>query len=210
MNVKLPLEVSAGDSFLLPLTLTNDRDKQVDVAIDSSFGDLLVLERGVQGESESGTAVLAGEPSMKTTVRAGERKSVFYPVTVKGTLGKSRIKVSADASGLKDEFIRELEVVPIGFPQVLSASGNLGARHPATFDLGEAIEGSVVATVKLYPSPVATMIGGLDGMLREPNGCFEQTSSTNYPNIMVLHYLRAHDVADPELIERASSLLDRG
>jgi hypothetical protein len=57
---------------------------------------------------------------------------------------------------------------------------------------------------------VATLVSGMDGLLREPSGCFEQTSSTNYPNVMVLDYLRTNDVADPALVERASGMLDRG
>ena len=66
------------------------------------------------------------------------------------------------------------------------------------------------ATVKIYTSALSTMISGLDGMLREPNGCFEQTSSSNYPNVMIMQYMRQHDVADTALLERSSKLLDSG
>ena len=45
-------------------------------------------------------------------------------------------------------------------------------------------------------------------MLREPAGCFEQTSSTNYPNIMIMQYLKQHDVADAALVQRSAKLLD--
>jgi A-macroglobulin complement component/MG2 domain-containing protein/alpha-2-macroglobulin family protein len=209
MSVKLPLEVSANDRFLLPLTLSNEKDKPVKVSIHAAFGDLVDLETGFEPET-MGAAILAGQTALETTLGAGERKSIFYPLTVKGTHGKSKIAITADADGLKDEFIRELNVVPVGFPQVLAASGALKDEYATTLDLGEAIEGSVEATIKLYPSPVATIVSGLDGMLREPSGCFEQTSSTNYPNIMVLSYLKANDVADPNLIERADQLIDRG
>src|SRR5262249_55523351 len=41
-------------------------------------------------------------------------------------------------------------------------------------------------------------------------GCFEQTSSSNYPNVMVLQYLSSHPGADPKIAKRASELLDRG
>ena len=46
-------------------------------------------------------------------------------------------------------------------------------------------------------------------MLREPSGCFEQTSSTNYPNVMIMQYLKQHDVADATLIEPPSELITR-
>ena len=46
---------------------------------------------------------------------------------------------------------------------------------------------------------LATTMSGLDGMLQEPNGCFEQASSTNYPNVMIMQYMEQHDVADAAL-----------
>ncbi|MCK6550066.1 hypothetical protein L6R52_29800 [Myxococcota bacterium] len=209
LSVKLPVEVSAGDHMLLPLTLANERAVPVDVKLTSTFGDLLALEKGVE-RVEAGAAILASTEDLATTLGAGERRSIYYPVRVEGTRGKSKIAISAEAGGLSDQFVRELDVVPVGFPQVFSASGTLKDRWSTKVDLGASIAGSITSEVKLYPSPVASMISGLDGMLREPGGCFEQTSSTNYPNIMVMTYLRANDVADPSLVERSSQLLDRG
>src|SRR5205085_10940321 len=47
-------------------------------------------------------------------------------------------------------------------------------------------------------------------LLQEPGGCFEQTSSSNYPNVMALQYLKGHSGVDPALVRRASELLARG
>ena len=44
LSVKLPLEVTAGDLFLLPITLSNEKDKPVDVALEVSFGDKVELQ----------------------------------------------------------------------------------------------------------------------------------------------------------------------
>jgi hypothetical protein len=69
---------------------------------------------------------------------------------------------------------------------------------------------SVVAKAAVYPSPLATLTEALKGLLREPCGCFEQTSSTAYPNVMVMNYLESHRVADAELLGRCRDLLDKG
>ncbi len=196
MDVKLPLEVSAGDVIQAPLTLSNEREKALSVNLTASFGDLVKVDK---------SATLNGG-----SLAANARESMFYGLTVGTQPGRSIVKISADAGGLSDEFTRELTVVPLGFPQAFSASGTLKEKATHTFDLGQAIEGSGELTLKLYPSPVATMISGMEGLLREPGGCFEQTSSSNYPNIMVLDYLRTNDVADPALVERASGMLERG
>jgi len=53
-------------------------------------------------------------------------------------------------------------------------------------------------------------MSGVESILREPYGCFEQTSSSNYPNIMVLQYLKSMKIDDPKLEARATKLLDDG
>jgi hypothetical protein len=46
--------------------------------------------------------------------------------------------------------------------------------------------------------------------LREPNGCFEQTSTSNYPNLLILDYLKESDQARPEVERQAREKLSRG
>ena len=48
-------------------------------------------------------------------------------------------------------------VVPLGFPQQMAFSGRVSDRATTHFDLGAAIPGTGKLTVKLYPSPVATL-----------------------------------------------------
>jgi len=196
MSVKLPLEVSAGDRMLLPLTLTNERDRALPVTLTQDFGPLLTLESSTK-LSPAGLAANASE-------------SVYFPVNVTGVSGKSPVRFSATAGGLSDAFEREVVVVPLGFPQQFNQSGTAQGRVKTTVDVGDATPGTIDARVQLYPSPVSTITSGLAGMLREPSGCFEQTSSTNYPNVMVLQYLKAADVADPALLQRTSDLIERG
>ncbi|MEW5851406.1 MAG: MG2 domain-containing protein [Myxococcota bacterium] len=196
MSVKLPLEVSAGDKLLLPLTLTNESDKPLDIELDATFGNLLTL-----------TQPAASKPGQ---LAAGTRNSLFYPVEVTGRSGTSKVAFYSAAGGLKDEFSRDVVVTPVGFPQQWARSGQVKDTVSHDVDLGAAVPGSVVASVRVYPSPVATLVSGLEGMLREPSGCFEQTSSTNYPNVMVMQYLKQHNVDDPQLMERSAKLLDTG
>ena len=197
MAIKLPLEVSQGDVIELPLTLSNERNTALPLSLASDFGALLKLQK----------PVALADPQLA----ANARQSLYFPIEVTGVSGESEVKVSANAGGLKDEFVRTVRVEPLGFPQLVEAGGTLastGASH--SFDLGAATAGTVQATLKLYPSPIATMTGGLDGLLRMPSGCFEQTSSTNYPNVMVLRYLQANDVADPALVARTSEFIESG
>lgn len=195
MNVKLPLEVSAGDQILVPLTLTNEVDDKIDIDVKASFGTMVTVKGDVGGTK---------------TLQRNSRDSIFYDLDVTGISGTSQVTFSAAGSGLKDEFERELVVVPRGFPIEQGFAGTLKDKVTHTVDTGAAIDGTIEGIVRFYPSPTATLIAGLDGMLREPSGCFEQTSSTNYPNIMILTYLEKNNVAAPEIMARAQRLLDSG
>ena len=44
--------------------------------------------------------------------------------------------------------------------------------------------------MKIYPSGFSQLVEGLDNIFRMPYGCFEQTSSTTYPNVLALDYLQ--------------------
>jgi uncharacterized protein YfaS (alpha-2-macroglobulin family) len=57
---------------------------------------------------------------------------------------------------------------------------------------------------------MAQIIEGTEGMLRMPNGCFEQTSSSAYPNIMVVDYIKKARLASPELLMKSEQYLNVG
>ena len=59
--------------------------------------------------------------------------------------------------------------------QTVIASLDVGQRHSKMSGPG-------------YPSTLADLQKGLDALLRKPSGCFEQTSTSNYPNLLILNY----------------------
>lgn len=195
LAVKLPVEVSAGDEIIAPVTLSNEQDRALDVELAAGFGELVTAKTPIGG---------------KLTLAAKARQSAYHVLTVGDRPGQSKVFLAAKTAGLEDTFERELRVAPLGFPIEQSLSGTLSGRAAHTFDVGDLLPGTGELLVKLYPSPIATMTSGIDGLLREPYGCFEQTSSTNYPNVMVLDYLRSSDAAAPDVVGRATGLLEKG
>jgi hypothetical protein len=200
LDARLPLEVTSGDQIRLPVTLTNETDHALDAELDARFGAAFRL--GVDPSLTGGKVHLA----------AGEKKALFFPLEVVATDGDADVALALTTAGLKDQLEKKIRVVPLGFPFEHSASGTASKAAPAKhdFELAGALPGSIRATVTMYPSPLAAMTKGMDAMIREPGGCFEQTSSTNYPNIMILGYLGANDAADPALVARTQGTLDRG
>ena len=196
MAVKLPLEVSEGDRIKLPLVLSNEYSQPVQVKLLARFGGLVTLDRPVERTN--------GE------LAAQARDTLYYPLTVTGKRGQNEVYFMAEAAGLRDELTREMRVSPRGFPQHIAKSGRLRKSYVQDLDLAAALPGTADGQVRIYPSLLSNLVASLEGMLHEPVGCFEQASSANYPNIMILRALREEGIADPRLWGRASRLLDAG
>ncbi len=199
LDARLPIEVTQGDEIDLPVTLTNETDRALDADLGAVFGSAFKPK----------APTLAG----RVRVGAGEKMARFFPLEVIATEGESDIDLSVATVGLRDEMKKKIRVVPLGFPFEVSASGTARGGAPAArhdLEVTDALPGSIRASLTMFPSPVAAMTKGMEGMIREPGGCFEQTSATNYPNVMILSYLAASDAADAALLQRTQGQLDRG
>lgn len=200
LSARLPLEVSSGDVIELPVTITNATRKARQARLTSKFGAAFTL---------AGAA-----PADAVSLQPGEGRSVFVPLRVTGDgrdAAGGALEVAVDSGGLRDAIARTVRVVPRGFPAQQSASGKLRGATRHSFDLPRGVvAGSLEAVVELFPSPTATLVAGTEAMLREPSGCFEQTSSSNYPNVMVLSYVASQPRPDPAVTTRATQLLARG
>ncbi len=185
LNVKLPVAAVNGDRLHIPLTLTNDRDTPVTVTVAPTLG---------------------ADARVVTLPPRGGR-TLFYDLAPTAPIP---VSFSATSDGLADAFTRTLDVIDAGYPRAWSASGRLGAATAHDLDLVDVIDGTARAWVKLYPNALASMVDGLEGLLQMPRGCFEQASSSNYPNLLVLRYLEQQGVADGALAERSRALLEEG
>ncbi|MFO0934749.1 MAG: MG2 domain-containing protein [Planctomycetota bacterium] len=196
VEAKLPLEVTAGDRIDLPVALVNGRR----TASTAS----LRLETG------PGLAVV-GDASRTTTLAALGSSRVVLPLEVGRAAANVTVRLSAVADVATDDVARPVRVVPAGFPVERAFGGVLEriVEHRVTVP-ADVVEGSLVTEAAVYPTPLASLTAALEALLREPCGCFEQTSSSNYPNVMALQYLKSHAGVAPELVARAQALLARG
>ncbi|MDF1665518.1 MAG: hypothetical protein P1V97_27405, partial [Planctomycetota bacterium] len=68
------------------------------------------------------------------------------------------------------------------------SSNSREATVPIDFTLAESRLRRVI--VKISTNPLVESLDGIENLIREPHGCFEQTSSTTYPNALILSYLK--------------------
>jgi hypothetical protein len=186
VDTRLPDALSYGDRLLLPVSVGSTIDAPLDVALTADITGAVHVEA----------------PAPMLSLAPGQDRTVFVPLLADDASGPVTVALTAAAGGLTDAVERSFEVTPRGFPRAFSASGELSDDVAHTIALGEVLEGTLVADLDLHPGPLSTLIDGLDGLVRMPGGCFEQTSSTNYPNVLVLDYLRAHGVKPRLQVDR--------
>ncbi len=77
-------------------------------------------------------------------------------------------------------------------PSQRAQSGMLApgsAEHALSFPR-TAVPGSNQLYLEIYPAFLSQVVSGMDSMLQVPNGCFEQTTSTTWPNVLVTQYMK--------------------
>ena len=96
-------------------------------------------------------------------------------------IGKFKLTLAAHMGNRQDTVVREIEVVPDGQPREIVFNGRLdGNSESATTQTvgfpANSLPESTSLFVRLYPGPLSQIAEGMDGILRMPYGCFEQTS----------------------------------
>lgn len=195
---RTPLEVTAGDKIDIPLAIANNTSESRTARVSITEHENLLLREDAASAEVSAPA--------NSTLRKLYR---FQPSLQEGA---AMLAFTAHAEGLPADSVRTaFRIVPEGFPIVGSHSDVLETSATNELLLPQTwIQGTLKCQVEVYPSTLADLQKGLEGLLREPNGCFEQTSSSNYPNILVLQYLKESNQTRPEIERRAYELLDRG
>src|SRR5262249_34988366 len=146
---------------------------------------------------------LQGDTAQRIELGPNAVRATAYRLRAR-KVGNHYLQVTARGSGVADALKRAIEVVPDGRRVETVVNGTL--QKPATIALtvpADAIEGSPKAILKIYPSSFSQLVEGLDGIFQRPYGCFEQTSSTTYPNVLALDYLKRTKANAPEVEAKA-------
>ncbi len=195
VDLNLPVALTRGDAVTVPVVVYNYLDRSQTVA--------LTLENAEAFERLDGA-----EQSVE--LAAGEVKSVGYRLRAR-RVGKQTLRITARGGEVSDAIERTVEIVPDGRRVEQIANGSL--QEPARIPVAvpdEAIEGSAKAILKIYPSSFSQLVEGLDAIFQRPYGCFEQTSSTTYPNVLALDYLIRTKKNAPEIEAKARQYIHLG
>jgi uncharacterized protein YfaS (alpha-2-macroglobulin family) len=198
-ELDLPVRLTQGDEVSIPVAIYNYAGARGNVRLRLEPGDWFAA---------AGDSLEKAVPAEPGRVGAAE-----FSIAAK-RIGKFKLTLRAELEGAvkrADIVVREIEVVPNGREQNIVFNGRLDtiAQHAVRFP-PNAIPESGAVFVRLYPGPLSQVLEGMDSLLRMPGGCFEQTSSSTYPNVLALDYMKRTKKLTPEIHAKAEGYIANG
>ncbi len=199
VDLDLPVTLTQGDRVSIPIAMYNYSGSRGDVSLKLQPDDWFSLVDDVYDKSVAVESARVGGSQFTLEARR---------------IGKFKLTLSARMNGeanRADIVVREIEVIPNGREQNLVFNGRLehSVQHELNFPATSIPEASKIF-VRLYPGPLSQVIEGMDSILRMPGGCFEQTSSSTYPNVLALDYMKRTKKLTPEVHAKAEGYIANG
>ncbi len=205
----LPYSVTRGESLPLKVDVFNylDQPQTVQLRLEPSSGFEIV-----------------GGTSVSVDVPANSASSAGFSIKTTG-IGEFPLQIAAIGSRLSDAVLRQLKIVPEGWPAENIFNGVIkpGEQVPISLELPtmpgplETIRPPVVvvpdsqrAFLYITPSPVAQTMQGVSDLLNMPFGCGEQNMIFLAPDVEILRYLRETGEINPEVRAKAEYYVNVG
>jgi TonB-dependent SusC/RagA subfamily outer membrane receptor len=194
LDTRVPNYLGFEDTLRLPIRITNNTKDRLEAKLSVNI-----------------SAQLRSNDKLNQTVEVGANQTVTVPVSIipSGVAGTFPITVALEANNRKDKISQMIEVHPVGFPVHASFAGH-GLNHTTTIRMKDIEKGSVKGQITLVTNVLDELFAGAEAMLREPHGCFEQVSSSTFPNILALQYLRKTGQTNPAIEQKATKFIQSG
>jgi len=191
IDCKLPSYFVLGDTAQISIVINNDSDTDQHVKLEANAIDL-------QFDISDLQSIL---------VKKGESFVYQLQVTPKNEIAESNFNIKVKSERDFDVLTKKIAILNPYFPQQFSFSG----IDSDTFnvELFKPLEGSIKAEMKVY-NPVTSALEGIQSLLRRPSGCFEQVSSSTYPNVMICQYLKKDNQSKKEHMDKAMNYIEEG
>jgi len=195
IDFTLPTNSVVTDKTNIPITIYNYTDGELSV-------NLKVKENNWAS---------IGTYQTNVTLLSNSTQMIYVPVELLKS-GEQTLRIEANANGVSDIVEKTFTVSTNGLKKTKVVSSGTAEKKLELdhFTTEEAIENTRKLNVKLYPSIISQTVEGMENILSMPNGCFEQTSSSLYPDILALKYLEDTGLDAPEIKEKALDYISQG
>jgi alpha-2-macroglobulin-like protein len=194
LDVKLPQYLGFEDVLKVPVNVRNETSSTLSANISLSVPSQLNVSESLD---------------QNVSIRPGTTETVWYTITSKGIEGEFPLSIKLESSDHSDQVNQLITVRPIGFPVRLSFSGK-ELDKTMSFSINDAERNTMKAKLTAFPDVLSDLFTGAESILQEPHGCFEQVSSSTFPNILVLQFLKQSGLVNAASEKRALSLIKDG
>jgi uncharacterized protein YfaS (alpha-2-macroglobulin family) len=195
IDIDFPVALTKGDEVSVPIAVYNYLKEGQSVKLTVEKEDWFQLQGGAEKSLE---------------IKAGEVDVAYFRIKT-AKIGTHKLTVKAQGTKFSDAIKREIRVLPDGKEFNVSKSDRLSGKVSNTVQIpAGAVPDASKIMVRVYPGVVSQVIEGMEKIMRMPGGCFEQTTSTTYPNVLVLDYLTRQKKITPELQMTAEGYINTG
>lgn len=194
IDFKTPNYMALNDTIQLPIIVTNESEEAIKAQLKIELPEELKLLSDVNSNK------LNLDPNSTDT-----KTITIVPIS---KVENALINVSINGDSYTDKIDRVITVISPYFPTQASISGYKNDSYQ--FNVNNVVDGSLKAEFSIYTDIVGNVMDGIESLIRQPYGCFEQVSSTTYPNILILKYLKETGKSNPEIEEKAMTFIKKG
>ncbi len=194
IQAKVPYELSYSDIMTIPVVLNNAAKKDISGKIIITHGKKLKPLNETEKE-----VIIAANSSLKE----------LFTFEVQTVAGQEEITISFESKNNSEKLKFSLDIYPKGFLVQKSFAGNERLKK-FSFNIDKPVKNSINGQFRIYGDVLADFEASLNGMFRQPWGCFEQVSSCTYPNILALNYMKSNNISNPKLTEKALGYIETG
>ncbi len=195
VDFSLPTNTVVSDNISIPVTIYNYKEQSLDVNLNVVQNDWANI----------------GEYEKVVNVPANSTYMVYVPLDIIKA-GNNTLRIESKSGEISDIVEKSIVTNINGMKkETVISSGSLEKelKQDIVFK-DEAIDETKKIKLKLYPSTISQVIENMETILEMPTGCFEQTSSSLYPDILALKYLKDNNLNSPEIEEKALKYISAG
>lgn len=195
VDFELPKNLVETDNVSIPVTIYNYTENAITANIKIDESDWFKLDNN----------------NLSISVNAKSNNMVYIPITILKS-GTNKFKAEITGNGLTDIVEKDCTVSPKGYKveKVVSTGKMDKDISEDILVLDDAIANTAKAKIKIYPSMISQTVEGMENIFKMPTGCFEQVSSSLYPNILALKYLEDNKIVDENIKSKALSYISSG
>lgn len=194
LDVKLPEFLGFEDILKLAVSVRNETSTIKSAAVTLNFPGELSLEE---------------DPSQDVSIKPNTKETVLFTIKSNGAQGEYPISITIRSGDYTDQINHIIRVRPVGFPMRFSFSSK-EMDKTVKFSIQDAERNSVKAKLTAFPDVLSDLFVGAESILREPHGCFEQVSSSTFPNVLALQFLQRSGLSKPDIEQLALGYIANG